>query len=771
MSCIETVHCNDDARAAQVKAAGGNGIDAVEVVLNPVGSTPKSLLKIFFFQGIPAGLDKNHLERFSISGGIRVPGENIPITDVQNKGDHLELSLDSYGDFSSYLLKIRHDDLDPLYNCKPFNFKVDCENPFDCKQPSPPPGPLPPPPVIDYLAKDYASFRRALLNFLPTRVPRFSETNEADLAITLTEIFAYAGDQLSYFQDAVANEAYLGTARQRFSLKRHALLVDYRMHDGLAARVILRFTVNSPTIVPTGFAVVTNDLDPREQLFFETEETVSCSDEQKAMVPYTWADTDCCLPSGATSADLQGNLKSLAVGQLLLFEEMLGPVKEPGDVVLAAAAKDPARRQIVRITDLKPLHDQLTNTDVTRVTWGKEDALRFEFCLQNDKSGNPATLARGNLARARHGRAIANEQVDPDNPILSEGPVGWLHPAPPEDPNARLTWLIPPDSFDPRQALSTVQLQVNGEEWKEEPTLLDSGPNDAVFVVDTDDTGRAILRFGDGTLGRKLPPNPVVRATYRVGNGSIGNVGADSLTLPAGGTFPPGVTAITNPLPAVGGTDPEDLDVVRTDAPQVFRRVQYRAVTIADYEHAATTVSGVSNAAATFRWTGSWLTVFVAVQPAGREGLSEDLRNAVVQRLDSRRQAGYDLEVRPPDYVPLKIELHICIQPDYFAADVMAAVLDALSEGNTLAGAKGFFHPDNFTFGQPLYLSRLYARVQEVPGVKAVLATTFRRLNRADLGELQAGVLRVGAFEIVRLDNDPSQPDNGILTLVPDGGK
>ena len=34
----------------------------------------------------------------------------------------------------------------------------------------------------------------------------------------------------------MANEAYLETARRRVSVRRHARLVDYRMHDGASAR-------------------------------------------------------------------------------------------------------------------------------------------------------------------------------------------------------------------------------------------------------------------------------------------------------------------------------------------------------------------------------------------------------------------------------------------------------------------------------------------------------------------------------------------------------
>jgi hypothetical protein len=46
--------------------------------------------------------------------------------------------------------------------------------------------------------------------------------------VALVETLAYVGDHLSYTQDAVATEAYLGTARRRTSLRRHARLLDYR---------------------------------------------------------------------------------------------------------------------------------------------------------------------------------------------------------------------------------------------------------------------------------------------------------------------------------------------------------------------------------------------------------------------------------------------------------------------------------------------------------------------------------------------------------------
>ena len=75
-----------------------------------------------------------------------------------------------------------------------------------------------------------------MLDRLALLVPDWRERNAADVGIALVELLAYVGDHLSYQQDAVATEAYLGTARRRVSSRRHARLVDYLMHDGCNAR-------------------------------------------------------------------------------------------------------------------------------------------------------------------------------------------------------------------------------------------------------------------------------------------------------------------------------------------------------------------------------------------------------------------------------------------------------------------------------------------------------------------------------------------------------
>ena len=92
-------------------------------------------------------------------------------------------------------------------------------------------------PDINYLAKDYGGFRQVMLDRHGRARARLDRNPPSDMGIALVEVLAYAADHLSYQQDAVGTEAYIGTARSRISLRRHAKLVDYQIGEGSNARV------------------------------------------------------------------------------------------------------------------------------------------------------------------------------------------------------------------------------------------------------------------------------------------------------------------------------------------------------------------------------------------------------------------------------------------------------------------------------------------------------------------------------------------------------
>jgi hypothetical protein len=163
--------------------------------------------------------------------------------------------------------------------------------------------------------------------------------------------------------------------------------------------------------------------------------------------------------------------------------------------------------------------------------------------------------------------------------------------------------------------------------------------------------------------------------------------------------------------------------------------------------------------------------VFVTVDPFASKNPDLPFDPPIASQLERYRMAGHDLEVDSPRYVPVEIAMQVCAKRDYFRADVKQALLHVFSDGVLPDGRKGIFHPDNFTFGQPIYLSVLYAAALAVDGVDSAKVTTFRRRGSTDLTALVTGVLTFGRLEIAQLDNSTSFPDRGIFRLDVQGGK
>jgi hypothetical protein len=318
-------------------------------------------------------------------------------------------------------------------------------------------------------------------------------------------------------------------------------------------------------------------------------------------------------------------------------------------------------------------------------------------------------------------------------------------------------------NFDSTAAVPAISLTgtLNGiaTGWIPKQDLLESGASDPAFVVEVEYTGAATLRFGDGVNGKTPEPGTAFTARYRVGNGTDGNVGAESLVYLAAADAR--IVSCTNPLPASGGVDPETNDQIRRRAPQAFL-IQERAVTMADYASVTEWNPQVEQAVATLRWTGSWYTVYIAAEPAGGGNLSSALQQALTQSVNRYRLAGQDLQLESPQYVSLDIELLVCVDPSYFRQKVQQALLQVLMP---------LFAPDNFVFGQDVYLSPIYAAARTVPGVVAVTATRFQPQGVNSTLFLAAGEIKMGAFQVARLANDPNFPSHGQLTLTMEGGK
>jgi predicted phage baseplate assembly protein len=347
-------------------------------------------------------------------------------------------------------------------------------------------------------------------------------------------------------------------------------------------------------------------------------------------------------------------------------------------------------------------------------------------------------------------------------PRLAEGPVTQASPYEAAARSAHALMAVPREARRPAVTLT------ESKPWSARRDLLGSLASDTHFVVELERDAHATLRFGDDVNGLRPAPGTAFRATYRVGNGTAGNVGAGAIHHVV--TSQSGIEAVRNPLAAIGGLNPESIEEARRAAPYAYRRRE-RAVTEAEYASVGRRHPDVQRAAAAFRWNGHGHTVFVSVDRFGGRPADEAFRADLVSFLDRFRMAGYDVRVDAPRFAALEIELFVCVCPDHFRAAVRAAVLERLSTRARPGGRPGFFHPDNFSFGDPVHLSALYAAVMEIEGVTSVTATVFQRRGRPDPAPLADGVLPMDRLEIARLDNDPNFVERGTLVLDLGGGK
>lgn len=1083
--------CNENRRAAILGNPTHNGIDYLELVDDATlpASPPQQTLLVYCLKPVPTDLTPANI---LIQGGESITGitaawilpaaaTTAPVNTATatelayfngliNSANILVVRTSVAGDFSPYILRLVNDNsaasqdpfevtealkgFDPQLAEVSFSFKIECPPFFDCKPAQPDCQPnLPAPPPINYLAKDYGSFRTVLLDRLNQLLPSWNGSNEADMGVVLAELMAYVGDQLNYQQDAVATEAYLLTARSRISLRRHAKLVDYQVHDGCNARAWVQLNVNAPVTLDqatTRFYTYAPNMPPslavgagNEQaaldtgvIVFEPMQSADLFPEHNLIQFYTWGDNDCCLPSGATEATLLGSFPNLQVGDVLIFEEVVGP--QTG----FAADADIRHRYAVRLTSVAtrnaqgqplvdPLFEQGTGlpitsasqqpTPVTEIQWSSDDALPATLCLSssflNSEGGTTnltgVSVVLGNVVLADQGLSFTDVPLTtvpeptlfvpgssaanrckpaqptpfpvryrpllPQSPVTQaialplagspvtpnavsllptgfvslsdsngftclmvqpDAPLSWLQyfgvvaapntitPAnfdlsvvfnPPggaagvaspvvletfsnltlttavannaglqingvsqfmtvtpvgtttptafptapsmlsnagtltlEDasdtayltiqPTNPLSWppqfavlaqgnLALPSEFnllllyqpsdgglgvsvpvvveqfnaltlstiastfsaastllnvlsfenepnpslsahdlmnyDASQATPIITLNDGSNTWISAPDLLTDGPADTNFVVEVEYNGNAYLRFGDDTNGMRPLPNTNFTASYRIGNGTSGNVGAGSLIFMAAD---PRIQACTNPLPAAGGIDPETMAQIRRRAPQAFL-TQERAVTMTDYATVTEANPQVEDAYATLRWTGSWYTVFVTAEPQNGGNLSKPLTRTLKQYVNRYRLAGQDIKLEGPEYISLDIKLVVCVDPDYFQADVEQSLLQVLGCGTLPSGKPAAFAPGTFKLGQTVYLSPIYAAARTVAGVQTVTATVFQPQGIAIKTFLQNGEIPLGPFQVARMDNDPSLPANGKLTLVMKGGK
>lgn len=462
--------------------------------------------------------------------------------------------------------------------------------------------------VVDYMARDYDSLLRAMEEQIPRTLPEWTEhASEADAGRALLELFAHLGDTLSYYQDRVANESFLGTAQTRRSIIHHLRLIGYRLATASPASTTL--TLSFP-------ADCTETVTLRRGDAFATK-----SSADRPSVRFEYAAEE-ALPIACSEL--------VAVNGRKVFEDV--PVEE--------------------------------------------------------------------------GRLIENEFLG-----RSDGTPHQRFLLP--HPGLMLRSLSPSQTTS-RDLILQTELGTEIVEWTAQESLAFSRAGQTDFTVEIDENDRATIMFGDGAFGAIPAAGAAVRATYRVGGGSHGNVAADSIqTIVDAPQLALLGARVHNPEPATGGAKRESIEHAVQHAPTVFRSLR-RAVTADDYEALALEFSGVGKVRAE---AGNWNTVTLYVAPEGGGQVSDVLRANLLDYFEDLRALSTIVEVESVDYLEIFVTAEVDVV-SYYSQDQVTEQVRAAA-GSLLAF-------ENVDFGQPLNLSKFYEAIEEIEGVASVFISEFR---------------------------------------------
>ena len=546
-------------------------------------------------------------------------------------------------------------------------------------------------PVIDYVTKDYEGFKQGMLGQAPLLLPEWTDRGEADFGVVLIELFAYVADILSYYQDRIANEAYLPTATQRRSVTELLRLIDYQIDPGLAAATHLHLaaqadvTVDAPSLP---FAVKTAGRPGEPDVTFEITRPFALRARNSSIALAAVE----ALPAGATALVLDRAEHALAEGDAIYLQET---------TTLAGSPPRVRRSPLVEVAGVRAL-----------------DASRDEIAWLPplpDAFDPATTVLQANNVPATHGRTIADEPI-----VVADGTPGermtltrWP-----------VTHLLREGAPVRRRSAPELEVRIDGVLWDEVESLAPSGPADLHYTTEVDENDALTVVFGSGARGAVPPAGARIAARYRVGLGVLGNVGPDSLTVAV--TALPEIAAVSNPFAATGGADHESIDEARIAGPGSVI-AQERAVTLQDYERLAEGFPGVGKARARVGLRGGYKVVQVYVAPEAPDTVppalpDADLRAALAAHLEARmpvnRMAGVD--VLDPVYVAVDAVVDVSVAAEASQTTVTDAVRAALS---------GLLSFENQDFGVPIRVGEVLATLFGIEGIGYV---ELRELARAD---------------------------------------
>lgn len=313
-------------------------------------------------------------------------------------------------------------------------------------------------------------------------------------------------------------------------------------------------------------------------------------------------------------------------------------------------------------------------------------------------------VVRANVVRATHGSTVPAEVLG-----SSDGSQANQRFA------LRQTPLTYVSAATPDGRASTLAITVAGVRWRQVPFLYGRPRDERAYVVQHDEHGRAAVIFGDGRSGARLPSTrEEVSATYRIGIGESGNLPAGSLTQLR--SAPHGLAGVTNPLPALGGVDPEPNDSMRANAPLALRAM-HRIVSLSDYEDFVRSFAGIGRAQARMFHSGQGGLLHITVADGGGKPLSpaSALYTNLVAAVE-RARAAPTPRFRIASYETVYFDVGVKL-----LAHRSHTARQSLIEQQARQALSEAFAGQRRAFAQPVLAAEIVNLLQPIPGVVGVM--------------------------------------------------
>ena len=371
-------------------------------------------------------------------------------------------------------------------------------------------------------------------------------------------------------------------------------------------------------------------------------------------------------------------------------------------VLLVGTAIDPLSGQPVTASETAIIKTCVPATDSTKTA-----LLTFTAPLANSYQGSSLTIY-GNVVSASQGERSASGAE-----LLGSGDATVLNPRY-SLARAPVTQLPAPG---PTGYAAQLQVSVDGRQYTALPNLYDVPAGAYAYMLEMGRDGKNAVRFA----GRLPTSTNSVKALYRAGAGSAGNLAAGTIITALAPV--PGVRAVTNPIPADGGSDAETPDSIRSSVPARLGTFD-RVVSLSDYQAYAAAYPGVGKALASELSVGMRRIVLLTIASTSLAQPGTALIAALTSAIEGLSPPGRSVTVQ--GFAPATPILGIAYaaDPAFARPDIETAILAALTTrfGNATMG-----------FAQGIAQSQVLACVQSVTGVIGATLPTFMLANGVGL--------------------------------------